>query len=65
MRSPAARVPRVLCSSSRRLSSAERSLRPMNLSMALSSRRWLLVNSCAASARPLVCTTAATSLAPM
>ena len=38
---------------------------PMNLSMALSSRRGLLVNSCAASVRPLVCTTAATSLAPM
>ena len=37
----------------------------MNLSIAASSRRWLLVNSCAASERPLVKTTAAASLAPM
>ena len=32
----------------------ERSLRPMNLSTDRSSRRWLLVKSCAASDRPLV-----------
>ena len=51
--------------SSMRLSVDERSLRPMNLSMAPSSRRLLSVNSCPASLRPEVCTTAATSFAPM
>ncbi len=37
---------------------ADGSLRPMNLSTAASSSRLLLVNSCAASLRPPVCTTA-------
>ena len=44
---------------------SERMRRPTNLSMAACSSVLLLVNSCEASVRPLVWTTAATSFAPM